>query len=504
VSGYKIAAIDMSFSALSRHGAFVAFLILYGAILALQFDHGLASGDGHGIVRTTQALLNSGRIDVSRPPGHPTTEFYLFGAIGRVLQKGFGADFDDKIYLVCQAIGALATMIVFYNLVHRLGATRLRALLATICLAFSVQFLLNAVDGEEFNFGLLFLLFAVWLLFVGSNRPNFGRLLLSIFCFALSTGCRPELVFAAIIFPLYCLLNPELGRKYALLSVALSAVAVLMVWLPILLMGIRAPYTAGMNLRESILGGIYRIIFQAFTPLVFLLLCWTLIKALRELPRQIASRNLVFTISCTVSVIFLAVFFLHPSKAAHLLVALPFLLLLAVDRSRGLVLALAFFTVLGSLVNIDIFKDRQLVRPYFTAGSYLQTVHQKPYYRLSYLRKLFDQCEDRPAVIIGNAWPWDFEYHVERASLPLHEKDLHGEIKKDLPAFFSNGDHCVFLPPEAVYENALLSEWRRKGYAMKMDAKLYRTLFARYDVRSSGSSATANVGDVSFNLFRID
>jgi hypothetical protein len=504
VSGYKTAAIGMNFSALSRHGAFVAFLILYGAILALQFDHGLASGDGHGIVRTTQALLNSGRVDVSRPPGHPTTEFYLFGAIGWVLQKGFGAEFDDKVYLVCQATGAIATLIVFYNLLCRLGTTRLRALLASICLAFSAQFLLNAVDGEEFNFGLLFLLFAVSFLFIGSTRPNFGRLLLSIFCFALSTGCRPELVFAAIIFPIYCLLNPEFGRKYALLSVALSAIAVLMVWLPILLMGIRAPYTAGMNLRESILGGVYRIIFQAFTPPVFLLLCWTLISALRELPRQIASRHLVFTVSCTVSVIFLAVFFLHPSKAAHLLVALPFLLLLAVDRSLGLVLALAFFTLLGSVVNIDIFKDRQLVRPYFTTGSYFQTIHQKPYYRLNYLRKLFDQCEDRPTVIIGDAWPWDFEYHVERASLPLHEKDLHGEIKKDLPAFFSNGDHCVFLPPEAAFENALLSEWRRKGYAMKMDAKLYRTLFARYDVRSGVSSATANVGDVSFNLFRID
>src|SRR5207237_8676002 len=182
-----------------------------------------------------------------------------------------------------------------------------------------------AVDGEEFNFGLLFLLLAVRFLVVPSNSQNFGRLLLSIFCFALCTGCRPELVFAAIIFPIYCLLNPELGRKCTLLSVALSAIAVLMVWLPILLMGIRAPYTAGMNLRESILGGVYRIIFQAFTPPVFLLLCWTLITALREWPRQMKSRNFALTISCIVSVVFLAVFFLHPSKAAHLLVALPFL-----------------------------------------------------------------------------------------------------------------------------------------------------------------------------------
>jgi hypothetical protein len=505
LSSYKVApAIGMNFSALSRHGAFVVFLFFYGAILALQFNHGLASGDGHGIVRATQALLNGGQLEVSRPPGHPTTEFYLFGGIGWILQKGFGIEFDDKVYLVCQAVGALATLIIFYNLFYRLGTTRVRALLATICLAFSVQFFFNAVDGEEFDFGLLFLLTAVRLLVVRSTTPNFSRLSLSIFSFALATGCRPELVFVAIIFPIYCLLTPELGRKYALFSVALSAIAVAIVWLPILLMGIRAPYTAGMNLRESILGGVYRIIFQAFTPPVFLLLCWTLITALREWPRQMKSRNFALTISCIVSVIFLAVFFLHPSKAAHLLVALPFLLLLAVNRSLVLVLALAFFTLLGTVVNIDIFKDRQLARPFFIPGGYFQAVDQKPYYRLDYLRKLFDQCENRPAVIIGNAWPWDFEYHVERANLALHEKDLHGEIHNDIPAFLSSGDHCIFLPPEAANENALLAEWQRKGYAMKMDAKLYRTLFARYDVRSGVSSATADVGGVPFNLFRID
>lgn len=494
----------MNFSALSRHGAFVVLLVSYGAILALQFNHGLASGDGHGIVRATQALLNGGQLEVSRPPGHPTTEFYLFGAVGWILQKGFGVEFDDNVYLVCQAAGALATLIIFYNLLYRLGATRVRALLAAICLAFSTQFFFNAIDGEEFDFGLLFLLVAVRFLAVRAAKPNFTRLSLSIFCFALATGCRPELVFAAIIFPIYCLFKPELGRKYALLSVALLAIAVSIVWVPILVMGIRAPYPAGMNLRESILGGVYRIIFQAFTPPVFLLLCWTLITALREWPRQIQSRNFVFTISCIVPITFLAVFFLHPSKAAHLLVALPFLLLVAVDRSLALVLALAFFTLLGAVVNIDIFKDRQLVRPFFVPGTYFQAFHQKPYYRLDYLRKLFDQCENRPAVIIANAWPWDFEYHVERANLPLHEKDLHGEIKRDIPAFFSSGDHCIFLPPDAAYENALLDEWQRKGYAMKMDAKLYRALFARYDVRSGVSSATADVGGVPFDLFRID
>ena len=494
----------MNFSALSRHGAFVVLLVFYGALLAFQFDHGLASGDGHGVVHTTQALLNGGQLEVSRPPGHPTTEFYLFGAVGWILQKGFGVEFGDQVYLVGQAIGALAALIIFYELLLRIDATRVRALLATICLAFSTQFFFNAADGEEFIFGILFLLIAVRLLLFPPESVNIRRLLLSIFCFALATGCRPELVFAAIIFPIYCLLTPKFGWKYALISIALSAVAVVIVWLPVLFIGIRAPYTAGMNLRESILGGAYRIIFQAFTPPVFLLLCWVLIAALRDLRKQMESKNFVFTMSCVVPLIFLAVFFLHPSKAAHLLVALPFVLLLAVGRSLVLLLALTFFTVLGSAVNIDIFRDRQLVRPFSTTGSYVQAVREKPYYKLDYLRKLLDQCDNRPAIIIGDVWPWDFEYQIDRGSLPVREKDLHGEIKRDIPAFFLTGDRCIFLPPDAAYENALLQEWKQKGYAMKMDAKLYRTLFARYDVRSAFSSTTADVGGVSFNLFRVE
>src|SRR5260221_451227 len=218
-----------------------------------------------------------------RPAGNPTTELYFFGAGGWILLKVFGIEFGDKIYLIGQAIAALATLIVFYELLLRIGASRVRAVLATICLACSAQFLFNALDGEEFNFGLLFLLTSVRLLIPAP--ANFLRLLLSIFSFAFATGCRPELVFAAIIFPIYCLLDSTLGWKWTLASVGLLALSILIVWSPILLVGIRAPYTAGMNLRESILGGVYRIIFQAFTPAVFLLFGLTLFSFLRDFRR---------------------------------------------------------------------------------------------------------------------------------------------------------------------------------------------------------------------------
>src|SRR6266404_5296639 len=203
-----------------------------------QIDHGLASGDGHGIVRSVQTLLDNGQIDVSRPPGHPTTELYLFGGIGWILLKIFGVEFSDNVYLVVQAIAALATLIVFYEMLLRIGANRVRAVLATICLACSAQFLFNALDGEGFDFGLLFLLISARLLLPPVNGR---RLSLSIFCFALATGCRPELVFAAIIFPLCCLLDSKLGWKCALASIGVLALSILVVWFPVVLVGIRAP-----------------------------------------------------------------------------------------------------------------------------------------------------------------------------------------------------------------------------------------------------------------------
>ena len=491
---------------LARHWPFTSFIVLYGTLLLSQLQHGLASGDAHGIVRTAQALVENHRLEVSRPPGHPTTEFYLLGAAGWLLKHGFGCKFDDQTYLVFQSLGALAALVVFYELVCRLGATRWRALLAAVCLAFSAQYFLNAIDGEEFDFALLFLLLAVRLLILPPNfAPTLGRLSLSIFCFALATGCRPEIVFAAVIFPIYCVLHPKLRWKYAIATLPMQAAVIFAVWLPVLFVGIRAPYTAGMNLRESILGGGYRLVFQCFTPVVFLLLCWVLLSALAQLRKRIGCpfpNNFVFALSCLLPLIFFIVFFRHASKAAHVLVVLPFLLLLAVERSSSvLLLALAATTLIGCFVSVDIFRDRQLTRPFPVPGTYFQAVRQKPFYKLAYIHELVRQCEDRPTAIIGNVSPWDFEYHFARGNFFGHE-ELLGEGKNpELAAFFPREEvGCIVLTRDAAYEDRLLEDWQAKGYTLKMDATLYRTLFARYDVTAPRSSFVT-VGDVSFTLF---
>jgi hypothetical protein len=159
--------------------------------------------------------------------------------------------------------------------------------------------------------------------------------------------------------------------------------------------------------------------------------------------------------------------------------------------------------LIGCFVSIDIFQDRQLVRPFLVPGSYFQAVSQKPYYKLAYLRELPRQCDDRPTVIIANAAPWDVEYHLARGNFSAREEILTNGIKPELPAFFPReNDTCILLPRDGAYEMRLLENWMSKGYSFKMDALLYRTLFARYNVTTSLTNS-ASLGDISFSLFSI-
>ncbi len=492
---------------MKRHWVFAVFVVLYAALLLAHLDRGLASLDGHGIVRVTRHFVDHHQLEVSRPPGHPTTEIYLFPAAGWFL-KLLSHSFDGRVYLVFQAFAALGTLILFYELVCRLGAARWRAMLVTVCLAFSAQYFSNAIDGEEFIFGLFFILLAVRFLIVPPEMPvPFHRLLLSISCFAFATGCRPELIFAAAIFPIYCLAHPKLSWKDAFITALIAAVAVLIVWLPILIIGLRAPYNAGMSFRESILAGGYKLIFQCFTVPVFGLFCWLLLTGIPQIRKRLRApfpENFAFAMAVAIPLVFFVLFFRYATKPAFTLAAVPFLLLLAVDRSKTLLVTLTIATLFGSVVSIDIFRDRHLVHPFLIPGSYFQAVSAKPFYKVNYLRTLSRQCAGEPSIVIADAWPWDFEYHMARGNFAAREKLLTTPGEKDLPAFYLPENHnCIFLPREGALQTRRLKEWQSDGRTLKLDAAVYQAFFARYDTPPlSIHSVTA--GDLSFSLFAAD
>ena len=282
-----------------------------------------------------------------------------------------------------------------------------------------------------------------------------------------------------------------------------QGVAIFVIWSPVFIVGLHAPWTAGMNVRESILGGGYRLVFQCFTPPVFLVFCWIFIAALgrwRERIKDPFPLDFFFVISCLMPVIFCAALFFHASKAAHVLFVVPFLLFLAIRRSKALV-ALAAMIILGCIASLDIFKDRQLVPPFVVPGAYFQALRQKPYYKLEYLRQVFQQAGSERSVIIADLWRWDLEYHLSGGTFPAREEIVTDSSELEFAVFFpQQNDKCILLPRDGAFQNRLLENWQSQGYTLKMDAILYRTLFARYDVRAPLVDR-AQIGDLFFHLF---
>jgi hypothetical protein len=206
-----------------------------------------------------------------------------------------------------------------------------------------------------------------------------------------------------------------------------------------------------------------------------------------------------------IPLIFFVVFFYYATKPAYVLVALPFVLFLVVRRSITFVVLLIAATVAGLFIDVDIFKDRQLVHPFLIPGVYFRAIYEKPYYKLHYIVGLSDQCETGPAVIIGSAWPWDFEYHIACGAFAADEESFDGKIQSKLSAFRPRkSPQCILLPPEAAYEIALLRDFREKGFAIKMDTLVYRTIFGRYDVTSRQTKSNVLIDDISVDLVRVN
>lgn len=477
------------------HYVIGAFLLVYSLILVGQLDHGLGSLDANGIVRTTRTLVDEQRIEVSRPPGHPTTELYLFGAIAHVMKSAFGKEFDATIYLLLQGAAAVIVLLIFYRLLLRLGFEQLFAGLATMCVGLSPQYFANAVDGEEFIFALFFVLMAVELLLHSdSQQPRLWRLLASVSCFALATGCRPESVFAALVYPIYLLQVGLTWKRVLTLTTALP-LAIFVVWFPLIFTGIHQPYDSGLTWRQAILVGGYKLVFTSFGPFVFVLLLasWVigLTRIKENLARPVAWR-FVYLCSILLPAIFFVIFFRYATKPAYLLVTLPFLLILALTVSKRLIVAICLLSLLDAVVTIDIFRDRRLTSPFVTVGGWIRTIEQKPYYKRDYLRRLSQHCEGHDTIIIADAWQSDFEYQMEKGMEPLRKKELTGPSGTRVSGFVGLSDSCIMVPREAAYQTELLKAWHDRGYALEIEVGLYRRLFDRYamtDEKQAGDSA---------------
>lgn len=473
---------------LTRHWTLGVLLAAYVALIGAQINHGIGSLDGNGIVQTAQSLVDDHRVEVSRPPGHPTTEFYIFGAVGWALRALLHQPFDAKVYLFMQGLVALLSLIVFYELLLFLRTKAWLAGVATACLGLSPQYFANAIDGEEFLFALLFILLSIRLLLgSGANRASLLRLCISGVCFAVATGCRPEIVFAGAVFPIYLFLTDANWKRFAVVA-ATILLAMAAVWTPVLISGFRKPYEAGMSLHQALLVGGYKLCFQSFGPIVFVLLVAALARGVAKIKRE-AQRPLPwsFVSICAVvlPLIFFAVFFRYATKPAYVLVALPFLLILALDWSQRAVIAICLCTVIEGIVTVDIFHDRRLTSPFLADGAFAHAIRQKPFYKREYFIRLAAECGNQPTIIVADAWKTDFEYQIQAGTIPMRKETLAGPNGHNLVGFSPDTTACLLVPRETAYNTEVLRALHVSGYTLKIERALYRRLFDRYSLQDA-------------------
>jgi hypothetical protein len=489
---------------LQRHWLFLAIIAGYSFTAVPQLNHGLESLDAHGVVATIRNFADLHHVTLSHPPGHPTTEIYLYGAIGVVLRSIFDKPFTDKLYMWLQFSVGIAAAFVFYEWLCKLRYSPGRAAGAVFCLVFSAQYLNHTMGGEEFVVAILFLVAALRVLTVGEHEVVSSlRIYISMLFFALAIGCRAELLPTGVIYPIYFYSRPELGFKRYLKTLPVQIGFLGLVWLPtVLSIGVVRPYPSGLSWKQAILGGVYKLMFQCFTLPVFALFCWTLVREAQKMKGDLHEpfpMNFVLPASWLIAVMYPFLFFGFALKPAYVFVMVPFCLLLAARQSQVLLISLVVCTLLGLFINVDIFRNRRLTPPHLKPGVYFEITRQKPFYQLPYLSELSNQCGAKPTAIIANVWVWDVEYNLSHGTFQA-ERQVAESGNARTPIFTLPRSHCLLLTLQALDRPALLQELHTQGFSITMDRMLYRTLFQKYDVNATDKES-ATIGGVPVTLF---
>lgn len=480
-----------------RHWPAAAVIALFATFAVWSLPHGLGSVDGHGIVATVNQLVERHSVGVSRPPGHPTHEFYLLGGVAWLL-RSIGHPFGPTAFLVFQGVVAVAVAIIFYEWLLRLGILPLRAACGVFCLLASPQFLKQAADGEEFLTALLFLLLAVRVLspYASDFRP--WRIYGSIALFVAATGCRPELALFGLLNYIVFARYHRLGTTRVLAGLAVAALAFAIVWAPVLgSVGIVPPYDDGVDARHRLALWGYKLLFQAFGLPVALIFFGILAAALLRcrVRTESAVRDFDGAIAPWIAALYCVAFCAYPTKPAFLLVALPFLILLGLRSNRSLCLLLVLATAVDCCVGIDIVRDRRIGPPSLVPGAIRQAVAGKPCHRIGYLVQLV--AKSRPqTVVIGDAWSWDYAYAVERGKIAIRSSAPN--FAPEALVLDSDGTRLL-LPRDYISDQPLLRRLRDRGFVLVMDRLLWRTIHARYEL-SSGNADLVSIEDVPVRL----
>jgi hypothetical protein len=479
----------------------IAGVLLAGYLFLcwLAIRSGLQSMDSYGIILSVNDHLRTGTYGMSRPPGHPLTEYWLLPAVAFLSGRG---ELTPIAYGCFQLAGGICCLGAFWLLTLELPLSPVRRLLAVGCLAFSPYFLIESSDGEEFLWATFFLLAAVLLvtrLSKGSfAHPRLGWGL-AVASAVAASGCRVEFGSVALAVVLWTLFFSDRRRIERASFVGLAFFLLALLWLPLLAgKGAQQPYPIPYETKVRLGIGVYKIVFQAVGLIpsifasVFVLRSWKFIRIKAPFRGDLLPFWMVWLL-----LIFFGSFFLYPTKPAMVMPGVAFLILLGALVARPWLWTCFVAGCLSmQLFQIDFFKERVWTGPVLKPSVAEQNFRSRPAFKGPWVEAASRDALLGKHVVITDVWPWDFTWQLEHGAWsgrPLPESKYQGLI-----IAYQIGPGIV-ASRTLSDQSGRIVRYLNEGYDVWIDRTLYRELFLRYDL----AAQTPTTGDIGGSPCRL-
>ncbi|MCE0523737.1 MAG: hypothetical protein LV480_12595 [Methylacidiphilales bacterium] len=470
---------------------------LFAGYLALGWvgsNAGISALDANGIIHLVNEQLQTGVVEISRPPGHPMNEFWALPSLMRVMQLAGAAKVLSPLgYGLYQLAGGVFCLVTFWFLLGEFSLSLTRRLLATACLAFAPEFLITSSDSEEFLWGMACVLAVVLIISrisSGAIRQPLAGWCLAVALAAAASGYRIEYgaVALLVVFATLFVSDQSWARKFGLAGLAL--LLLLIVWSPVLIhQGMVPPDPNPLNLKTRVEIGVYKIAFHALGIVPLMIATVFLFqsrKSLQLLPTF--PKNILNYWSFWLMLIFFAIYFVYPTKIEIVQPAVAFLILLgAVHAGRWTWTCFVLACASLQLVHLDCFSNRSWTGLNVQPSLWTQNLSLKP----SFIRPEADAAarvaSEGRHVFISKIRTWELAWQRAHTGWPGVP-----DPENKNPDFIETYDvgPGIVATPSLLDNKPQLAQYIHEGYDIWIDKRLYREMFMRYDL-STLTPATA-------------
>jgi hypothetical protein len=469
---------------------------------------GIGSLDAQSIIHVATERAQSGKFDMSRPPGHPLNEYWMLPEIIRFTSLGATPPTLSSFgYGLYQMAGGIFCLVLFWLLLAQFSLSATRRLLAMACLAFTPQFLITSSEGEEFLWGMGLVFVSVLLLAKlskGEYRHPLAVWCLCIASAAAASGYRLEYGAVALltVFTTLLVSDQSCPRR---LGLGLFAILVLLaIWSPILThQGVAPPYDIPINLKTRLGVGLYKIVFLAMGAVPFLI-GLTFIAQSRGSIRIVPpfGKNILDYWALWLALIFFALFFVYPSKILVVLPGVAFLILLGAVHAGRWTWALFVMASMSLLfVHLDVFKDRRWTGLKFQPSLWTQSYGEKPAGLRPRANAAAQMASTGRHLVIVDMWPWTLAWQHDNAAWP-GVGDPASIDQSGVPQVYFIGPGAVATRSVIDNHKTVAADYAQKGYDIWIDENVYRQMFMRYNL-SAPTPETAVIQGVTFHIVSI-